>query len=187
MRRLLLIPLIFFTTFTSAADKFAEFQSAGLIGLGHASFGLQFKDHHALSVGVGYVPELADHDDMTLLSVKYRYISDKQYHLNIFGNEVIWVPYSFSITALRGKDNDIYKSLPDDIPNGYYAPTARRVIFSMQTNFKLRDDVEIYWDWSMLEVGLVNYIRNFDFYRRNYDFLGLDGVVSYGVGFRVRL
>jgi hypothetical protein len=57
----------------------------------------------------------------------------------------------------------------------------------MQTNFLIKDNVEVYWDWSVLEVGLVNYARNFEFYRDNYRFLGLEGIVSYVVGFRVKL
>ena len=103
------------------------------------------------------------------------------------GQEIMWKPYSFSVTVLRGEDNDIYKTLPDDIPKDYYLPSARRVIFSMQTNFVLQDGVEFYWDWSVLDIGLINYVRNFEFYRDNYRFLGLECILFYGIGFSVDL
>ena len=187
MRILLLFIVILFSTSAKTATKELEFQSAGLVGLGHAFYSMTFYDKHTYSLGFGYVPELPDHDDMTLLSLKYRYTLSKTYQLDIMDHKVEWRPYSFSITLLRGEDNDIYKKLPDEIPANYYQPTARRLIFSMQTNFLIKDNIEVYWDWSVLDVGLINYARNFEFYRDNYRFLGLEGIVSYGVGFRVKL
>jgi len=187
MRILLLFIVLFFSFPSKAATQQLEFQTSGYMGLGHAFYSFTFSDKHTLSVGAGYVPELSDHDDMTLLSVKYRYTLDKRYYFNVMGKPIEWRPYSFSVALLRGEDNDIYKELPDGIPSNYYQPTARRLIFSMQTNFVIQEGIEFYWDWSVLEVGVVNYVRNFEFYRDNYSFLGLEGIVGYGVGFRVDL
>ena len=170
-----------------AAKTQLEFQTAGLIGLVHAFYGLNFDNKHTLSMGMGYVPKLTDHDEMNLFSVKYRYTPANKYIINVLDNKMEWRPYSFSITLLHGKDHDIYKTLSYDPPKDYYIPTDNRLIFSMQTNFIVRDNIEIYWDWSVLDIGLVSYARNFEFYRDNYSFMGLAGVVSYGVGFRVNL
>lgn len=187
MRILLLFISLLFSAPSKSGEQQLEFQTSGLVGLGHAFYSYTFINKHTLSIGAGYVPELADHDDMTLLSLKYRYTPTKSYPFISIGQEIMWKPYSFSVTVLRGEDNDIYKTLPDDIPKDYYLPSARRVIFSMQTNFVLQDGVEFYWDWSVLDIGLINYVRNFEFYRDNYRFLGLEGILSYGIGFRVDL
>ncbi|WP_341206262.1 hypothetical protein [uncultured Psychrosphaera sp.] len=181
--------LIFLFTFKStAATKQIELQTSGLIGVGHAFYSLTFSDRHTISMGIGYVPKQYDHDDMRLFSVKYRYTPDIKYTFQIKSKLIQWKPFSFSTTMLFGKDHDDYKILPDrDIPEGYYTPTDRRFIFSMQSNFLVRDNIELYWDWSVLDIGVVNYTRNFEFYRDNYYLMGLTGIVSSGVGIRVYL
>lgn len=187
MKIRLLFILLLFSNSAQSATKQLEFQTNGLVGLAHVFYGLTFADKHTVSAGVGYVPDLPDHDDMTLFSLKYRFTPNKRYYFEAMGDEIEWQPYSFSVTLLQGEDNDIYSKLPSHIPDNYYQPSARRIIFGMQTNFVIKDNIELYWDWSVLEVGLVNYVRNFEFYRDNYDFLGLEGIVSYGVGVRVKL
>jgi hypothetical protein len=49
---------------------------------------------------------------------------------------------------------------------------------------RLSPELEFYIDFSVLDVGLVGYIREPDFYYDNYDFLGLDGITTWGFGMR---
>ncbi|MDU0113344.1 hypothetical protein RT723_10125 [Psychrosphaera aquimarina] len=133
------------------------------------------------------MPKSSTHDDMNLFSVKYRYSMDTKYFFNVKDIPITWRPYSFSFTFLQGKDHDVYKTFPDNTPKDYYAATDQRLLFSMQTNFIIPNNIELYWDWSVLDIGLISYLRNYQFYQDNYSFLGLTGIVNVGVGFRVNL
>lgn len=164
-----------------------EIQHAGMIGEGHISYGIQVFDNHVFSLGIGGVRESKYHDSMSIYSVKYRYAFDKRIPFTLFDKPMAWEIASLSVTGIQGNDNQLYASLPDDIPDGYYFPSANRIVFGLQTSVHLNNKYQVYWDWSILDVGLINYVRNNDFYRNNYDFLGLEGIVTFGIGVRVSL
>lgn len=180
---LLLLPL----SGNAKTPRMMELQSAGMMGAAHLSYGATFWQKHTFSLGVGAVPELDYHDDMLIFSLKYRYTPAWEKPFTWFDHKMTWRPVSFSTAIIQGQDNDIYRKLPDDIPDGYYPPSATRILFSMQTNVDVTDRLEAYWDWTVLDVGLINYARNFNFYRDNYKYAGLGGIVSFGVGVRVKL
>jgi hypothetical protein len=190
MTRIILALALLLSSMHSQAEKsprVMELQATGMMGALHLSYGATLWDKHTFSLGVGVVPELNYHDDMMIFSFKYRFTPVWEKPFTFMDYDMVWRPVSFSTAIIQGKDNDIYRRLPDDIPDGYYAPTATRILFSMQTNVDITKDIEAYWDWTVLEVGLVNYIRNFDFYRDNYKYGGLEGIVSFGVGLRIKL
>ena len=172
------------TAASDAAEHFLESQSGSMNGLAHLSYGLKFNNKHSLSMGVGFVPEMDNHEEMTITSYRYRFEGETRKHFLVFGNEIEISPYNFGLSVISGHQDEIYSSTPDYIPSGYYMPTARRVLFNYQTVIKFDHKIEAYMDWTILDVGLINYARNFDFYRDNYDFLGLEGIVSYGFGLR---
>ena len=190
MIRILLAGALLLCSLSSQAEKsprMLELQAAGMMGAAHLSYGATFWDKHTFSLGIGGVPELNNHDDMLIFSLKYRYTPAWEKPFTFMDYDMIWRPVSFSTAIIQGQDNDIYRELPDDIPSGYYPPSATRILFSMQTNVDVTKDIQAYWDWTILDVGLINYIRNFDFYRDNYKYGGLEGIVSFGVGVRVKL
>ena len=167
-----------------AIDYFVELHSGSMQGMAHLSYGLTFSNKHHVALGVGFVPERDNHEAMTLTSFKYRYEGTTRKHWQILDSDIAISPYNFGLSVITGHQDEIYSSLPDHVPDGYYMPTARRILFNYQTVIEFEHDVEAYIDWSILDVGLINYARNFDFYRDNYDFFGLEGIVSYGIGLR---
>jgi hypothetical protein len=166
--------------------SFLEVNSGSMMGLGHVSYGIEFSQRHNWSIGLGYVPELSYHDEMTIFSARYRYQRGSIYEFDLFKYHVRMRPGSFGLTFISGRDDDIYRELPNRYPEGYYYSTARRMIFNYQWNFLIEDNVEVYLDLSALEVGVVNWVRNNEFYRDNYRFFGLDGIFTYGFGTRWR-
>lgn len=161
-----------------------DLQSGSMVGMAHLSYGVVFSDNHTVALGFGYVPDLDNHDEMTITSLRYRFEGDTRIPLNVFGKVFEVSPYNFGIVTISGHDDEIYSDTPEFIPDGYYYPTSRRFLFNYQTVIEIDHKTEAYLDWSVLDVGLINYARNFDFYRDNYKFLGLEGIVSYGVGVR---
>lgn len=172
--------------FFNKTGNFLELHSGSMMGMGHVSYGWQFSERHNWSLGLGYVPQLSNHDEMMIFSGRYRYQRGSMYEFDVFDYHVRMRPGSFGMTFISGRDNDLYRELPDKYPDGYYYSTARRLILNYQWNFLIEDDVEIYWDLSALEVGVVNWVRNNKFYRENYRFFGLDGIFTYGIGTRWR-
>lgn len=170
----------------NVTSHFTELHSGSMMGMAHASYGWELSKRHNWSVGLGYVPELSYHDEMYIFSGRYRYQRGSMYEFSVFDHQVRMRPGSFGMTFISGRDDDIYRELPDKYPDGYYYSTARRLIFNYQLNFLVNNRLEIYWDLSALDVGVVNYIRNNKFYRDNYRFLGLDGIFTYGFGTRWR-
>lgn len=173
------------TTAQSAPKYFAELQSGSLIGLVHISFGISIAKSHHFSIGLGYIPKHDSHQEMVLNSAKYRYEGDTRLEFLLADTPIQLSPANFGIAALTGHQDEIYRKNPEFLPDGYYYPTARRIIFNYQPYVKLPSGLELYADWSVLDVGLVNYARNFKFYRNNYKLLGLEGILNYGVGMRV--
>lgn len=176
--------LSLFSNRAFAVKHSLEFQTGAMLGAAHISYGITFAEKHTLAIGFGYVPKVSYHDEMTLTSLKYRYESGWRYPFTFMGHNLEFSPLSVGITTITGHDDEIYSELPEGIPDGYYFPTARRILFNYQATVKLHYKMEAYMDWSILDVGLINYARNFDFYRDNYDFFGLEGIVTYGFGFR---
>ncbi|NVK23413.1 MAG: hypothetical protein HWE10_00660 [Gammaproteobacteria bacterium] len=164
-----------------------EIQHAGMTGTVHVSYGIRVFDDHVFSIGAGMVNESSSHDDMEIYSLKYRYNFETRVPFKLFNRVVEWQVASLSVTGIQGNDDNLYASLPDKIPDGYYLPTANRIVFGVQSTIHLNSKYQVYWDWSVLDVGLINLVRNYDFYRDNYKFAGLAGVVTYGIGMRVEL
>jgi len=175
---------VIFSFNSDAVEHFIEAQTGSMQGALHLSYGIKFAEKHHLSIGVGFVPELDNHEEMTITSFKYRFEGDTRYPVDLFGKEFEISPVNFGITSISGHQNEIHRKTPEYLPSGYYIPTARRVLFNYQTILKFDKTTEAYVDWTVLDVGLINYVRNFEFYVDNYDFFGLDGIVSYGLGLR---
>lgn len=176
--------LMFHAPAVKAIPTFLEVQSGAMMGRVHVSYGMTLKQNHNISIGVGYVPELRQNEEITITSIKYRYTGDTSYHINLKEIPIEIKPFNFGITGITGHQDEIYTKSPPELPKGYYVPTARRVLFNYQVTAKLGRSTELYIDWSVLDVGMINYVRNFKFYKDNYKYLGLDGIVNYGFGIR---
>lgn len=155
------------------------------MGVIHASAGYEVWDRHHFSAGLGYVPKLDSHAEMTLYSFKYRYQHPASWTFD-WPADFQWslLPFNFGITYLLGDHERLFFDLPVQYPSKYYFPTGKRLVFSYQTIFKLNEKIDAYIDFSIIDVALASYVREPDFFYENYDFLGLSGITNWGVGMR---
>lgn len=179
------IPLLAsLTLFIHAAsgdtDTYVDVQSGSLMGLVHVAYGARFADHHAVQVGAGYVPKRSDHAELTLFSLRYRY--DSSVRWAVAGMTLN--PFSIGSGLLIGNHHDLFVKLPDRYPDGYYTPSALRLVFNYQATLQIDPHWQAYVDFSVLDVGLLGYVREPEFYIDNYDYLGLEGITNWGFGVR---
>ncbi len=163
-----------------AMESYVDVQSGSLMGLVHASYGARFNEHHNVMTGIGYVPKLSYHREMALYSLRYRYDHSAQWDIRGMG----FKPFSVGAGFLIGEHSDLFLQLPDRYPSGYYAPSALRIVFNYQATLEITPQLSAYFDMSIIDVGLIGYIREPEFYHDNYDFLGLEGVTNWGFGVR---
>ena len=165
-----------------AHSRYIDTQSGSLMGLIHLSIGDHFFTHHHLSFGLGYVPKLEKHAEMTLASFAYRY--QQPFHFKL-KNHFLISPLNFGISILVGSHRELFIELPSQYPDDdYYEPSAFRLIFNYQSILHVSHKTELYLNFSILDVGLIGYVREPNFYRDNYRFLGLDGITTWGLGLR---
>ncbi len=160
-------------------EEYLDVQSGSLMGLANASYGAKSGGHNVL-LGLGYVPELSYHKEMLLYSLRYRY--DHSASWDIKGMK--FSPFSVGAGFLIGDHSDLFLQLPDRYPEGYYAPSAFRIVFNYQASLQVTPKLQAYFDMSILDVGLIGYVREPDFYNDNYDYLGLEGIANWGFGAR---
>ncbi len=180
---------LFFMSIGAASETIKNeigFQSGSMLGLVHLSYGRVLAKRHHLSVGTGYIPKLDNHHELSLFSVRYRYQGDTSYKLNKIGSNAKLNPVNFGITGIYAHNKALFVKQSDKTPRGYYYPTGERILVNYQAALQIKKGLELYVDFSALDIGVVNYFRNFKFYVDNYNFLGLDGVVVYGIGARVK-
>ena len=187
--------IVILCLFTTARDlsaetknNFVELQSGSMQGLIHLSYGWIIADLHLLSLGLGYVPELENHHKLFLLGFKYRFHGTTIYKLKKIGPDISFSPIIFGITGIVANNRVLFTRLtkPGKIPDDYYHPTGERYFVNYQPQIQLSKTLGIYADFSIIDIGLVNYIRNFDFYVDNYNYFGLEGIVNWGIGMRVK-
>ena len=163
-----------------ATVQYLDLQSGSLMGMVHLSYGARFADHHSVQAGAGYVPKRSDHAEMTLYSIRYRYDSGIAWTI---GN-ITLNPFSLGTGLLIGNHRELFVKLPERYPDGYYTPSALRLVFNYQATLNLNQHWQTYFDISILDVGLLGYVREPEFYYNNYDFLGLEGITNWGFGAR---
>lgn len=161
-------------------NDFVELQSGSLLGLGHASYGYKFYPNHGVLFGLGYVPELSHHKEMFLFSLRYKYDANISWEYKGYRFE----PLNLGVGFLLSEHDDLFLELPSKYPDGYYAPSALRIVFNYQAAMHVSQSTKIYFDISVLDVGLVSYIREPEFFYDNYDYLGLEGITNWGFGVR---
>ena len=162
------------------ANDYLDVQSGSLMGLVHVSYGTEFAERHNVLVGAGYVPKLSYHKEMLLYSLRYRY--DHSASWQVAGMQ--FKPFSVGTGLLIGDHPDLFLQLPDKYPEGYYMPTAFRIVFNYQASLQVTPKLNAYFDMSILDVGLLGYVREPEFFNDNYDYLGLEGVTNWGFGAR---
>jgi len=161
-------------------EEHFDIQSGSLMGLLHVSYVNEYDNQHSVLVGLGYVPKLSNHKEMLLHSLRYRYDFAKTWQVK----DMILNPLSLGVGLLVSSHDDLFLDLPAQYPDGYYAPSAMRIIFNYQATLQIRPHFQAYFDVSVLDVGLISYIREPDFFYDNYDYLGLEGITNWGVGVR---
>lgn len=165
---------------TEQANDYIDLQSGSLMGLAHVSYGSVFAERHNVLVGIGYVPKLSYHREMLLYSLRYRY--DHSASWQVAGMTL--KPFSVGTGLLVGDHSDLFYRLPDKYPEGYYTPTAFRIVFNYQASLQVTPKLNAYFDMSIIDVGLVGYVREPEFFNDNYRYLGLEGITNWGFGAR---
>ncbi len=184
IQRIAILLLLTFGQVQGANAVFVDLQSGSLLGMVHASVGGTFADNHHVSAGVGYVPKLDNHEEMSMVSLRYRYQNPYQWNFNVKDHDYGISPVNFGMAVLVGSHKDLFVELPDKYPSGYYNPTAIRLIFNYQSILHISKQTEVYFDISVLDVGLISYVREPEFFMDNYDYLGLEGITNWGFGMR---
>ncbi len=176
---------ILFSQMSYGKGAYLDVQSGSLMGVVHISAGHAFWERHHFTAGIGYVPKLDNHAEMSLYSFRYRYQHPASWEFN-WPNGFQWslLPFNVGITYLLGDHDRLFFDLPDQYPHKYYFPTGKRLVFTYQTIFRMNENVDAYIDFSIIDVGLASYVREPDFFYENYDFLGLEGITNWGVGIR---
>jgi hypothetical protein len=170
--------------YSSEKGVYIDVQSGSLMGLVHASAGYEYTDRHHVMGGLGYVPKLDEHREMGLASIRYRYQNPMQWSFAALDRDWTIKPFNLGIGLLYADHDELFVSLPEQYPDGYYGPTGLRAIFNYQAIVQFDASFEAYLDISVIDFGLAYYIREPDFFYENYDFLGLDGITNWGVGMR---
>ncbi len=178
------LTLMSFTVASKVHAVYGDVQSGSLMGMVHLSIGDRFFENHHLSAGVGYVPKLDNHKELSMVSVRYRYQHPSQFTFQLAERDWSLSLLNFGVGALIGSHRDLFISLPEKYPDDYYQPTALRLIFNYQSILKVNEKTEVYFDISMLDVGFISYIREPDFFYDHYNYLGLEGVTNWGFGVR---
>ncbi len=184
LRQIAFFILVSFGSIQAAHAVYMDLQSGSLMGMVHASVGGTFADNHNLSAGIGYVPKLDNHEEMNMVSLRYRY--QNPYTFNFNANDHDWAlsPVNFGVSLLVGSHKDLFVELPEKYPSNYYNPTALRLVFNYQSVLQVSAKSEVYFDISVLDVGLISYVREPEFFMDNYDYLGLEGITNWGFGYR---
>ncbi|MDA8621591.1 hypothetical protein N9L48_02995 [Psychrosphaera sp.] len=183
----LVILLLFFVSLFAKADNTPlqwELQSGSLKGVMHGAIGYNVTPGHFFSVGFGVVPKENDRDALNIFSLNYMYQGSTQLSYSPWGKKLTIKPVNFGVSTIYSNDDSLFFSLPEGIPSGYYAPTAIRILFEYELTAQVTDNTDVFIKWSILDVGLINYARNYSFYRDNYELLGLAGISSWGIGIR---
>ena len=172
MQRILLLLILLAPLAKANESPFEwEIQTGALKGSVHAAIGYELTSKHFVSLGLGYVPSEPDRDSFNIYSLNYMYRGATNYSLTSFDKKINLKPVNFGVSTIYADHEALFFSLPDGIPNGYYAPTALRILFEYELAAEISNDTDVFIKWSVLDVGLINYARNYSFYRVNYDIL----------------
>jgi len=162
---------------------------AGYSGALAMGVGWQLGQKHELTYLLGYAPSrLGAAIDLWQSSIKYRWYILKPYALGKFHKTLIRLrPVFVGLGVIYGHSDSLFIKNPDQYPEDfYYHPTKIRGLLSMGFGVHIGKHWDVYGEYNFIETGIEPYIRNFDFFRRNYAFWGLAGVGSLGAGFNYK-
>ncbi len=182
----MLLMLAFSNAWASSSWSYlTDVQSGGLMGVAHVNAVAQSENGHEFNLGAGFVPKMSDHREMGLLSLGYGYQGDTRLEFRDAPGYAL-KPWYFGAGFLYGDHDELFLSLPDQYPSGYYAPTALRILFHYRMTLETPSRWQFYMALTALDVGVISYIREPDFFYDNYEFLGLSGITNLGFGARYR-
>ena len=163
------------------------FQTAAFQGFIAAGAEWQFAKHHEIILLFGYVPAEVSGVSLWQATLKYEWrpFNEILFHTKS-GKEYKVNPFHIGFGVIYGIHNDLFVILPDQYPDGYYAPTALRFILNMGASIK-KGKYTFFTELTFLDVGLIAYIDEPGFFRDNYDYWGLEGIASIGFGVKVDL
>lgn len=164
----------------------AVFQTAGYLGYIAAGVGRDFKNHD-VNLLIGYVPEHIGGQEIWQLALKYAWHPFEGFgHTSVQGEHSVWDPFYLGLSVIYGHHSELFVTPPDQYPDNYYPSTAFRFTLNVGTSLNFKSST-IFLEFSALDLGLIAYLENPEFFNENYDYLGLEGIGSLAIGFKIHL
>jgi len=157
-------------------------QSAGYLGFVTAGIGRD-SGRHQINLLLGYVPEEVSGVEIWQLSFKYDWHPSQDISLGAPEGNIRLEPFYIGISAIYGYHENLFTDEPDQYPNGYYPSTSLHYTLNIGAALKYGRHT-FFLEYTALDAGIVAYIKNPEFFRDNYDYLGLEGIGSMAIGFK---
>lgn len=163
------------------------FQTAGFVGFVAAGPNWKITDSNELTLLIGYLPESVGGVEIWHATIKYEWHPFSDKHIGSpNGDDYKINPLHIGVSAIYGYHKNLFKITrsPSQYPSNYYPPTALRFALNIGTSIKV-DNLTMFLEYSALDVGLDAYIRDQKYFMENYNYWGLEGIGSLGLGIKV--
>jgi hypothetical protein len=167
----------------SSATNSIQYQKYGLLGDYSLSY-VYTNEYHSFGIGIGHVKQSNKNDSMQIYNSFYSYscFSPLAFSVASFGFKL--KPCNIGASLIYSDSSQLFGNLPDHYPSDYYYSTAIRSMLNYQISLDINHHINIYLDFNVIDIALISYIRNNEFFRDNYNYLGMEGVTNYGFGAR---
>ena len=155
-------------------------QSGGYHGFFAVGVGKDF-GRHKINMLIGYVPEDVGGVEVWQFDFKYDWHPSQAILFGAPKENIRLDPFYIGISLIYGVHDDLFVELPEQYPNDYYPSTALRSTLNIGASLQYGRHT-IFLEYTALDVGLISYIKNPDFFIDHYDFLGLEGIGSLAIG-----
>lgn len=155
-------------------------QSAGYLGFIAVGVGSDF-GRHKINMLIGYVPEDVGGVEIWQYNLKYDWHPLQTISYGGPQENILLDPFYAGISVIYSAHDDLFVDEPEQYPSGYYPPTALR--YTLNIGASLQYGRHTYFiEYTALDIGLIAYIKNPEFFINNYDFLGLNAIGSLAIG-----
>ena len=174
------------TNLTKSQHNYLVAQSAGYLGFIAAGMGRDYQGH-TISTLLGYVPEGIGGVEIWQLSLKYEWHPFTDLPVYDQNKNIRLDPFYVGMSLIYGMHTDLFVDEPKHYPDGYYPPTALRSTLNMGIALLYGKQYTLFLEYTVLDTGLVAYVRHPDFFIDNYDYFGLEGIGSLAIGIKIKL
>jgi len=159
-------------------------ESAGYVGLIAAGPGWHLSPKWDFAMLAGYVPDYLTGEEIWQVTLKLDWHPQATLQRNRDRPRRDRDGLYMGISLIYGHSDALFVELPEQYPEDYYGPTAFRATFNVGFATPVWADDFAFVEFTMLDAGLAAYVKNPEFYREHYAFLGLEGIGSLALGIR---